>query len=74
MKIAIIDSGIGGLDLLNKIINKYPNNEYLYLCDNLNVPYGIKTREEVNEYIIKILNYLEKIHINVCSEAEVKSQ
>ena len=46
MKIGIIDSGIGGLDLLNKIINKYPNNEYLYLCDNLNVPYGIKSKKE----------------------------
>lgn len=65
MKIGIIDSGIGGIDILNKVINKYPNNEYIYLCDNLNVPYGIKTREEVNEYIIKILNYLEKIHINL---------
>ena len=52
MKIGIIDSGIGGIDILNKVINKYPNNEYIYLCDNLNVPYGIKTREEVNEYII----------------------
>lgn len=65
MKISIIDSGIGGLDLLNKIINKYPNNEYLYLCDNLNVPYGIKTKDEVESYLINILNYLEKKHINL---------
>lgn len=65
MKIAIIDSGIGGTYLLNKLINKYPNNEYLYLCDNLNVPYGTKTKDEVINYIINILNYLEKKHINL---------
>ena len=65
MKIAIIDSGIGGIDLLNKVINKFPNNEYIYLCDNLNVPYGIKTKDEVEELVFNILNYLEKKHINL---------
>ena len=65
MKIGIIDSGIGGLDILNKLINKYPNNEILYLCDNLNLPYGTKTKNEVIKLLKNILNYLEKEHINL---------
>jgi len=65
MKIAVIDSGLGGLDILNKLLNKYPQNEYIYLCDNLNCPYGVKDKEEVNNLIIKILDYLESININL---------
>lgn len=65
MKIAVIDSGLGGLDILNKLLNKYPHNEYIYLCDNLNCPYGVKKKDEVNELIIKILDYLESININL---------
>ena len=59
MKIAVIDTGIGGIDILNKLINKYPNNEYIYLCDNLNCPYGVKKHKEVEKQIIKILDLLE---------------
>jgi glutamate racemase len=65
MKIGIIDSGIGGIDLLNKLINKYPNNEFIYLCDNLNLPYGTKTKNEVLNLLKNILNYLEKECINL---------
>ena len=37
MKIAVLDTGIGGIDILNKLINKYPNNEFIYFCDNLKI-------------------------------------
>lgn len=65
MKIAVLDTGLGGLDILNKLLNKYPNNEYVYFCDNLNCPYGVKEKEEVNNYIINTLNYFEKINVNL---------
>lgn len=65
MKIAVIDTGLGGISLLNKIINKYPNNEYIYLCDNLNCPYGVKDPNIVKKYIVSILDYLEKNNINL---------
>lgn len=65
MKIAVIDSGLGGISLLNKLINKYPNNEYIYFCDNLNCPYGVKPFNIVKKYIINILDYLEKNNINL---------
>lgn len=65
MRIAVIDTGLGGLDILNKMIKKYPNNEYIYLCDNYNCPYGVKYKEEVNELVIKILDFLESLNINL---------
>ena len=65
MKIAVLDTGLGGLDILNKLLNKYPNNEYIYFCDNLNCPYGVKDKNEVKNLIINTLNYFEKLNINL---------
>ena len=47
MRIGLFDSGVGGLTVLKTLINKYPNNEYIYYGDTLNNPYGNKTKEEL---------------------------
>lgn len=65
MKIAVIDTGLGGISLLNKLIHKQPKNEYIYYCDNLNCPYGVKDKNEVKKYVINILDNLEKLNINL---------
>jgi len=46
-KIGIFDSGLGGLTILKEIVQLIPDRTYLYLGDNLHVPYGEKTREEI---------------------------
>lgn len=46
-KIGIFDSGLGGLTILKEVVRLMPNREYLYLGDNLHVPYGDKSREEI---------------------------
>jgi len=40
LKIALIDSGSGGLAILNGLIKKLPNIDFEYLCDNLFFPFG----------------------------------
>ena len=47
MKIGFYDSGMGGLSVLNHAMRVLPNEEYLYLADTDNVPYGTKTKEEI---------------------------
>ena len=47
MRIGLFDSGIGGLTVLKSLIDRYPNNDYIYLGDTKNVPYGSKTKEEL---------------------------
>ena len=47
MKVGLFDSGIGGLTVLKTIMKKYPNNDYIYFGDTLNVPYGSKSIEEL---------------------------
>lgn len=44
--IGVFDSGIGGLTVLNEIINVLPNEEYIYYADIDHVPYGIKPKAE----------------------------
>ena len=49
MRIGVFDSGIGGLTVLKNLYQHYPNNEYIYFGDTLNLPYGNKTCEELNK-------------------------
>jgi glutamate racemase len=45
-KIGLIDSGLGGLTILQKLIDIFPA-KYLYLADTKNLPYGEKTPEQL---------------------------
>ena len=56
--IGVFDSGIGGLTVLKKIIEKLPNENYIYYADTDNVPYGTKPKEEVKEYINEAVEFL----------------
>ena len=56
--IGVFDSGIGGLTVLKKIIEKLPNENYIYYADTDNVPYGTKPKEEVKKYINDAVDFL----------------
>ncbi len=55
--IGILDSGIGGVTVLNEIIMLLPNEEYIYCSDSLNNPYGEKSVEQVFNYVDNIMKY-----------------
>ena len=54
----MFDSGIGGLTVLKKLIEKYPNNEYIYYGDTKNIPYGDKSIEELKILSTNIIDFL----------------
>ncbi|MBR6690094.1 MAG: glutamate racemase [Bacilli bacterium] len=58
MKIGVFDSGIGGLTVLKRLIDKYPNNQYIYFGDTKNIPYGDKNIEELKTLASNIINFL----------------
>lgn len=45
--IAVIDSGVGGVSVLRHLMSALPNENFIYLGDTANAPYGSKTSEEV---------------------------
>ena len=45
--IGIFDSGLGGISVLAEALKVLPAENYLYYGDNLHIPYGDKSPEEV---------------------------
>ena len=61
MKIAVFDSGIGGLSVLHLALKKFPKENFIYYADSDNVPYGTKTKEEIIALVDKaIYNMLKE--------------
>lgn len=51
MKIGIFDSGKGGLSVFEEIKKILPNEEYRYIADSKNCPYGEKSDEELMKIV-----------------------
>ena len=45
--IAVIDSGVGGISVLRKLIQLMPQERFLYFGDSANAPYGTKSVQQV---------------------------
>lgn len=78
MKIGVFDSGIGGLNVLDDFITNVQNVNYVYLGDNLNVPYGTKTKEQLETILKRIFKYFEKEKVDAifvaCNTASAASK
>lgn len=60
LPIGVIDSGIGGLSVLNKLVKSFPSESFLYYGDNDNSPYGNKPLSFIKERVDVIINSLYK--------------
>ena len=56
--IGVFDSGYGGLTILNKIRERLPEYDYIYLGDNARTPYGTRSFEVVYEFTRQAVNKL----------------
>ena len=65
MKVGIFDSGIGGLTVLKTLLEKRPNNEYIYYGDTLNLPYGDKTKEELLKLAENDIEFLLEKNVDI---------
>ena len=45
--IGVFDSGVGGISVLAELASVLPNEDFLYLGDSKNAPYGTRTDEEI---------------------------
>lgn len=58
MRIGIFDSGIGGLSVLHRAVQIMPDADFIYYADEAHVPYGEKTKEQIQGYITEIIAFL----------------
>ncbi len=57
-KIAVFDSGVGGISVLRELVKLMPGEDFLYFGDSANAPYGDKTTEEVRRLTLQNANML----------------
>ena len=48
MPIGVFDSGLGGLTILDALIRALPTQDFVYLGDNANAPYGARPPAEIH--------------------------
>ena len=75
--IGIFDSGYGGLTILEKICERLPQYDYLYLGDNARAPYGTRSFEIVYAFtlqaICKLFDAGCELVILACNTASAKA-
>lgn len=63
--IGIFDSGVGGLSILKEIKKNLPSENLIFLADQKNVPYGLKTQKELEKITERITKFLLKYDIKM---------
>lgn len=58
--IGVFDSGLGGLTVLKELIKILPNENYIYLGDLKNSPYGDKSGDEITSFTKKNIEFFLK--------------
>ncbi len=56
--IGVFDSGVGGLSVLRELVKLLPQENFVYLADQANVPYGGKSAETIQQLSHQITHYL----------------
>jgi glutamate racemase len=71
--VAVFDSGIGGLTVLQALKRRHPQESYVYLGDTARLPYGTKSPETVQRYSRSLcrilLDYDPKAIVIACNTA-----
>ncbi len=47
MAIGVFDSGVGGLTVHHRLVERFPTADFVYLADQANAPYGGRAGEEI---------------------------
>jgi glutamate racemase len=63
--IGIIDSGVGGLSIASKLIEKLPNESIIYIADSKNCPYGNKSAKQIFKLTQIMVDVLLKKNIKL---------
>src|SRR3989338_4643893 len=71
--IGVFDSGVGGLSVLKELVKLMPRENYIFVADQFNVPYGEKTKAELEKITLNICKFLvskkSKIVVAACNTA-----
>ena len=73
LPIGIFDSGVGGLSVLRAVREQMPNESIIYFGDQGHVPYGSRSKKQIQDFSEGITNFLlkqnAKIIVVACNTA-----
>ena len=74
--VLVVDSGVGGLTVLQSLQSRCPFANYLYLGDTAFAPYGTKTADQVANRLQRIVEHFADVDICVlaCNTASTQMQ
>tara|TARA_Y100001968_G_scaffold174872_1_gene160294 strand:- start:13 stop:810 length:798 start_codon:yes stop_codon:yes gene_type:complete len=64
MRLGLFDSGVGGLTVLKKVAELFPNISFVYLADTARIPYGLKNTNELIEIAEEISSWFRQQNID----------
>ncbi len=65
LNIAFLDSGVGGLSILDAVATLLPNENYIYLADYFGFPYGHQPEDALLKRLDKVCTFLVDLGIDV---------
>lgn len=74
--IGVMDSGIGGMTVVQALMKRMPNESIVYIGDTKHCPYGVQTIDDIQHYVIQqVVPFLMKHDIKAlvlaCNTATV---
>ena len=67
--IGVLDSGLGGLTVVRELERILPHESISYFGDNANCPYGNRSREEILNLSLAMLDFLKKQGVKMVAVA-----
>lgn len=64
--IGVLDSGIVGLSIVFELNKLLPNENIEYFADHARQPYRPRKKQEIEGFVIEIINYLISKDIKAC--------
>src|SRR5579864_3348174 len=75
--IAVFDSGVGGLTVLQELLVELPHEDFLYLGDTARFPYGERSAAELERFALEIAELLlhrgAKLLVVACNAASASA-
>ncbi len=56
--VAVMDSGLGGISVLRELVKAMPGEDFLYIGDSANAPYGTRTTQQVRALTLALAQRL----------------
>lgn len=74
--IAFLDSGVGGLPYLSWVRERLADERFIYVADNANFPYGVKSQDELRAVVVSVIGktiarFAPKLIVIACNTASV---